>query len=688
MFFDLSIFQQAVKMIEEEKAHAFTSLTGSADALLFSMLSSPSMLLCLSEERASELHSDAVFWSKLCGTDPPVIIQPEGSPGRLKSIADLYTSHRGKIIASVDAALSTLWSNKEFPLTGLSKAECVERDEVTRELYAMGYLNVPVVSGTGELSVRGGILDIFPPDTEFPVRVEFFGDEIESLRFFDVDTQLSLKEIEEIWICPVTEPEKGPDLINLMPESRLILSEPDDIRRRHPEIDELFEEKKIISFRSLPLEGDGFNCSIKSPAGLGLLRDERKTVEDLVKRVNELRKNAFIMMVCSSEGQAHRLKDLFIEQNSDITILSSDNVLKGLRTSAITIGELSRGFTYQDTIVLAGADIFGMRPAFKPIKKSRVSKLISSIEDFKKGDYLVHIEHGIGKYLGIKKEKIEGYEDDFITIEYLGGDKLFVPLERINYVQKYHAPEGIAPKIDRLGSKTWQRTRQKVKKKIKDMAEKLLKIYAGRTAASGNAFSEDTELHREFDGFFPYEETSDQLSSVNEIKRDMEQPVPMDRLLCGDVGYGKTEVIMRACFKAVYDSKQAAVLVPTTILAEQHYETFVSRFSAFPVKIDFLSRFKSKAEQKQTLKSLAEGDVDIVIGTHRLLGKDVSFFNLGLLVIDEEHKFGVAHKEKMKALKSNVDILSLSATPIPRTLHMALSGIRGMSTIEDRKSVV
>ncbi|GBD96553.1 transcription-repair-coupling factor [bacterium BMS3Abin06] len=682
MPFDISIFQEAVKAIEEEKADTFTSLIGSSDALLFSMLSSPSLLLCPSEERANELHSDVLFWSKLCGTDPPVVIQPEGSPGRLKSIADLYTSHKGKVIASVDAALSTLWRNEEFPLTGLSKAECVERDEVIRELYAMGYLNVPVVSGTGEISIRGGILDIFPPDMEFPVRVEFFGDEIESLRFFDVDTQLSVKEIEEIWICPVIEPEKGPDLINLMPESRLILSEPDDIRRRHPEIDELFEGKKIISFRSLPLEGEGFNCSINSPAGLGLLRDERKSVEGLVKRVNELRRNAFIMMVCSSEGQAHRLKDLFIEQNSDITILSSDNVLKEIRGTAITIGELSRGFTYQETIVLAGADIFGMRPAFKPIRKSRVSKLISSIEDFKKGDYLVHIEHGIGKYLGIKKERIEWHEDDFITIEYLGGDKLFVPLERINYVQKYHAPEGITPKIDRLGSKTWQRTRQKVKNKIKDMAGKLLKIYARRTAASGNAFSADTELHREFDGFFPYEETPDQLSSINEIKRDMEQPVPMDRLLCGDVGYGKTEVIMRACFKAVYDSKQAAVLVPTTILAEQHYETFVSRFSAFPIKIDFLSRFKSTAELKQTLKSLAEGGVDIIIGTHRLLGKDVSFFNLGLLVIDEEHKFGVAHKEKMKALKSNVDILSLSATPIPRTLHMALSGIRGMSTIE------
>lgn len=679
---DLTIFKEAARALEEGKFDTFTSLSGSSGALLFSILPAPCLIICASETEADVLHADALFWSKLLGTDPPAVIQPEGSPNRLKSIADLYTSRRGKIIASADAALSTLWKNEDFPLLGISKAESADRDEVIRSLHDMGYLNVPMVSGTGEISLRGGILDIFPPDTEYPVRVEFFGEAIESLRFFDVDTQLSVKEIEEVWICPVIQPEKGPDLINLIPESRVILNEPDDVRQHRPEIDELLKDRKVISFKSLQLEGEGLNCSIKSAAGFGLLRDERKTVEDFVRRVIELRRDYLIMAVCSSEGQAHRLKDLFNEQDSDIPVLSSETVLQAAQGSAVTIGELSRGFMHDNTIVLAGADIFGMRPEFKSTKKSRVSKLISSIEDFKQGDYLVHIEHGIGKYLGIKKERVEGCEDDFITIEYLGGDKIFVPLERINYIQKYHAPENVHPKLDKLGGKTWQRTRQKVKKKIKDMAEQLLKIYAKRTAVTGNAFSPDTELHAEFDGFFPYEATPDQLTSINEIKNDMEQTVPMDRLLCGDVGYGKTEVVMRAAFKAVFDSKQVAVLVPTTILAEQHYETFVSRFSAFPVKIDFLNRFKSIAEQKQTLKALAEGEVNIIIGTHRLLTKDVIFYDLGLLVIDEEHKFGVAHKEKIKAIKSNVDILTLTATPIPRTLHMALSGIRGMSTIE------
>ncbi len=679
---DLSIFQEALKAVEEKSAATFTSLSGSSKALLYAMLPAPCLCLCASETEAGVLHADALFWSQLLDTDAPVLIQPEGSPDRLKSIAGLYTSHRGKIIAPIDAALSTLWKNEEFPLLGISKAETADRDEVVRELHSMGYLNVPLVSGTGEMSLRGGILDIYPPDTEYPVRVEFFGDEIESLRHFDVDTQLSVKEVDEIWICPVIEPEKGPDLMHLVHESMIILSEPDNIRRQHPELDDLLAGREALSFTSLPIEGEGFNCAINSPAGFGLLREERKSVEDFVRQVIVLKKDYTILVACSSEGQAHRLKDLFNEQQSDITVLDSRGVPQGIRGAAVTIGELSRGFAYRDTIALSGPDIFGTRPAFKSIKKSRVSKLISSVEDFKPGDYLVHIEHGIGRFLGIKKERIEGWEDDFVTIEYLGGDKLFVPLERINYVQKYHAPEGVRPRVDKLGGKTWQKTRQKVKKKVREMAEKLLKIYAKRTAAEGKAFSEDTEMHREFDGFFPYEETPDQLTSINEIKQDMELTRPMDRLLCGDVGYGKTEVVIRACFKAVYDARQVAVLVPTTILAEQHYETFVSRFSAFPVKIDYLNRFKSRTEQKETLKKLANGDIDIVIGTHILLGKDVHFHDLGLLVIDEEHKFGVTHKEKIKAIKSNVDILSLSATPIPRTLHMALSGIRGMSTIE------
>lgn len=679
---DLSIFHKAIKAIEEKRTEHFFSLTGSSNALFLSMLQVPYLLLCCSEDSANEFYSDAVFWSESFGIEKPLLIPPKDDILRLKNLKGIYSTDNRKLITSVEAALSPIWHKDKFPLLQLVKRTAIDRDVIIETIKDCGYIPASLVSGHGEFSVRGAILDVFPPEEEFPVRVEFFGDDIESLRYFDTDTQRTIKELKEISIGPAAEPKEGTNLITILENNILILNEPSEIKKHYPELNQTIQERRIINFASLPLEGEGFSFDIRGHGGFGLLPQERKTIEDFVRRVDELKNQYDILIVSPSEGQAKRLKELFLEKNLEVPILKNSIAVGYKDSPVITIGELSRGFVYQNNIILTGRDIFGEKPAFKPIKKSRVSKLIHSIEDFKEGDYLVHTEHGIGRFLGVRKQKVEDYEGDFIIIEYLEGAKLYVPLEHIDLIQKYNAPEGVKPKIDKLGGKTWQKTKQRIKQKIKDMAEKLLSIYARRTAIPGYAFSGDAELHREFDGFFPYEETPDQLTSINEIKRDMENAIPMDRLLCGDVGYGKTEVIMRACFKAVYDSRQAAVLVPTTILAEQHYDTFTSRFSAFPIKVDFLSRFKSRAEQKQTLKALAEGGVDIVIGTHRLLAKDINFYNLGLLVIDEEHKFGVAHKEKIKALKTNVDVLTLSATPIPRTLHMALSGIRAMSVIE------
>jgi transcription-repair coupling factor (superfamily II helicase) len=703
---NLSIFDKAIKSLQEEEVIGFTSLSGSSGALFFSMVRGSCLLICHSEDTAREFYSDALFWSESLDTEEPVLIPPKGDPLRFKNLRAVYpvrkkatsesfngVNNQGKtkFIASAEAALSPLWQRDKFPLLSLVRGSTSNRDFVIETLKNYGYLSVPLVSGAGELSIRGGILDVFPPEEEFPVRMEFFGDEIESLRYFDTDTQRTIEELKEISIGPAVEPEEGPNLINILSETMVILNEPDDIKRHYPELPEILKGRKTIYFTSLPLKGEDINFGIKGIGGMGILPEERKNIEDFVKRVKELRKRYFILIICSSGGQAKRLKELFIEGDLEVPILKNNIAFKYADSPVITTGEerkdilrseVSRGFICQDSIVLSGRDIFGEKLAFRPIKKSRVSRLISSIDDFKEGDYLVHTEHGIGRFMGVKKQRIEDYEGDFIIIEYLEGSRLYVPLERINYVQKYHAPEDVKPRIDKLGGKTWQRTQQRVRQKIMDMAERLLSLYARRSAVPGYAFSGDTELHREFDDFFLYEETPDQLTSTNEIKYEMETPTPMERLLCGDTGYGKTEVIMRACFKAVYDSKQVAVLVPTTILAEQHYNTFTSRFSAFPIRIDFLSRFKSRAEQKQTLRALAEGEIDIIIGTHRLLARDVNFYNLGLLVIDEEHKFGVAHKEKIKSLKTNVDVLTLSATPIPRTLHMALSGIRAMSVIE------
>lgn len=679
---DLSIFHKALKTLDEEDIKDYTSLQGSSNVLLFVMMKEPCLLISASEDSANELYSDALFWSKSLGVKEPILIQPAGDLLRLKNLKNLYTSDNRKIISSIEATLSPVWQRDEFPLIRISKGSNIDRDSLIEQLKNLGYRPVPLVSAEGEVSIRGGIIDVFPPLTELPIRIEFFGDKTESLRFFDIDTQRSIKEVEEVSISPVREPEEGPDLLDILAQGMLILNEPDDIKRSYPQLIQRLHGQKVIRFTSLPLKGEGFDFNLRSAGGLGLLREERKDIRDFVKRSGELKKDYFILIICSSEGQAKRLRELFSEEGIEAPILPNDAAIQYTFSPVITIGKLSKGFTYQDIIVLTERDIFGERPAFKPIKKSRVSRLISSLEDFKAGDYVVHKQHGIGRFLGIKRQKIEDYEGNFITIEYLGGDKLHIPLEGIGEIQRYHAPQGATPKMDKLGGKTWQKTKQRVKNRIKDMAEKLLKLYARRSMEKGYAFSADTELHREFDGFFPYEETPDQLTSIEEIKTDMEAPRPMDRLLCGDVGYGKTEVAMRAAFKAVYDGKQVAVLAPTTILVEQHYNTFISRFSGFPVRIEFLSRFKSKAEQGKTLKALADGEIDIIVGTHRLLGKDVIFYDLGLLIIDEEHRFGVSHKEKIKTLKTNVDVLTLTATPIPRTLHMALSGIRAMSVIE------
>ncbi|MBI5195672.1 MAG: transcription-repair coupling factor, partial [Nitrospirae bacterium] len=682
MPFNFSIFYNAAHLLEERKVKGFTSLQGSSGALLFALITKPCLLVCPSENSAAEFYSDAVFWARALKAGEPLLIQGQEDPLRLKNLKNFYEKNNTGIITSVDAALSPTWKLDGFPLIEIMKNTEINRDSLIERLKDSGYHPVSVVSAEGDLSVRGGIVDVFPPGEEFPVRVEFFGDSVESLRFFDTGTQRSVKEIEQISIGPSAEPDKGPCLLDALSGRILILNEPDDTKRQNPGFIQAVQSQEPVCFTSLPLQGEGFDLNISGTGGFGLLREERASLEDFVKRAGELKQKYFIMTVCPSAGQAKRLRELFSEKEIEAPVLSSDTAVKYSRSPVITTGELSRGFAFKEIIVLTERDIFGERPAFKPVKQSKISQLLSSTEELQEGDYLVHKQHGIGRFLCIQRQRVGDYEGDFLIIEYLSGGKLHIPLERIDQIQKYHGPEGVIPKMDKLGGRTWQKTKQKVSDRIRDMAEKLLKLYARRTSDKGFGFSADTELHKEFDGFFPYEETPDQITAVSGIKQDMEEPAPMDRLLCGDVGYGKTEVAMRACFKAVYDSMQAAVIAPTTILVEQHYNTFTARFSAFPVRIDFLSRFKSKAEQTQTLKALAAGEIDIIIGTHRLLAKDVTFHNLGLLVIDEEHRFGVTHKEKLKTLKTNVDVLSLTATPIPRTLHMALSGIRQMSVIE------
>ncbi|MFZ2196643.1 MAG: transcription-repair coupling factor, partial [Thermodesulfovibrionales bacterium] len=422
-------------------------------------------------------------------------------------------------------------------------------------------------------------------------------------------------------------------------------------------------------------------AGILSMKGLGILPEERKKLEDIPEKIGKLTSENRVIIVASSVGQMERLKDLFRQKDIIAPAVEKKDIRDFKGNIALTVGALSAGIFLEGLIILTERELFGERPSVRPMMKSKVSKLLASLDEIAPGDCVVHREHGIGRFTGTVRQGDKEEELELMQIEYEDG-RLYIPVQNIQIISKYRAEEGATPKVDKLGGKTWERKKEKARKKAHEIAEKLMSLYAGRQIARGFTFSTDTELHREFDSFFTYEETPDQAKAIEDIKKDMESDKPMDRLVCGDVGYGKTEVAMRAAFKAVYDNRQVAVLVPTTILAEQHVRTFRERFSGFPVTIDYISRFKSKKQIDLTLKSLAHGEIDIIIGTHGLLAQKTVFNRLGLLIVDEEHKFGVAQKEKIKELSRNVDVLNLTATPIPRTLHMALSGIRDVSVIE------
>ncbi|MEW6714736.1 MAG: hypothetical protein AB1306_06560, partial [Nitrospirota bacterium] len=378
---DLSLFHAAIEKLESERVESFSGLSGSSGVLFFSMLSSPCLLLCPTEESASEFYADSLFWSRSLGSSTPLLIQPKDSPERLKSLAELYKAEKisdTKVISSVNAALSPVWKNGEFAALTISKDSQIERDSLIADLQKKGYYIVPVVSGRGEMSIRGGLLDIFPPDSAFPVRIEFFGDQVESIRLFDTDSQLSVKEIESVVICPAVDPDEGMNLIELFDKSILFLNESNDITRRYPELLHSLKERRIINLTSLPIKEEGA-LEISSISGFGLLPEERDNIGDFIKRVGLLRGHYFILMVCSSEGQARRLRELFSEDSMDVPIVKNTDAINHAASPVITTGELSRGFAFHKSIILSERDIFGKRPVFKPIKRSRVSQLISSI---------------------------------------------------------------------------------------------------------------------------------------------------------------------------------------------------------------------------------------------------------------------------------------------------------------------
>ncbi|MDO8794702.1 MAG: transcription-repair coupling factor [Vicinamibacterales bacterium] len=641
----------------------------------------------------------------------------------LHAVAD----RRVRLVVASAAALLPQVSRPERlrqAAVAVRSGSTIEPQDLAERLIDAGFTREDPVDAHGEFTVRGGIVDIFPADDAQPTRLEFVGDMVESLRRFDPDTQRSGDAVDQLVVSPVRErfDDEGVSFFQFLAEAgsyQLFVSEPSEVvdvtgrtweqaRRSFETLREAATSAPVRPPEALlAVEGDVLPQLAGASSLDELAMDEgahhvacQPSIEyrgRVVEWVTELRKGRergdTQLFLAETAGMAERVVEILREY--DLLAQPVDDPA-GTRTAAVLVGvgALSKGFRLPDAglSVVAERDVFEetRRAADRPRNLART--FLSDLRDLKKGDLVVHVDHGIGEFVELKQLGLggpAGSVQEFLELRYANDDKLFVPVERLDLIQKYTG--GTRPALDRLGGTTWEKAKTRVKKAMRDMAEELLKLYAQRKAVAGHAFAADSHWQQEFEDAFPYDLTPDQASAVTDIKRDMESAMPMDRLLCGDVGYGKTEVAMRAAFKAVMDGKQVAVLAPTTILAFQHLKTFRERFAGFPVTMDLVNRFRTRQEQQASLESLAAGKLDVIIGTHRLLSKDVQFKDLGLLIVDEEQRFGVAHKERIKQMKKRVDVLTMTATPIPRTLNMSLVGIRDMSVIEtppkDRLSI-
>ncbi|MGH7313187.1 MAG: transcription-repair coupling factor [Candidatus Rokuibacteriota bacterium] len=572
----------------------------------------------------------------------------------------------------------------------LSVGDSLDRELLLEALASAGYERVDTVVEVGQWSLRGGIVDTFAPTHPAPVRLEFFGDEIESIRLFDPTSQRSQAALDELVVLPLEvlaeEALSGAaDLLAYLPATAAVVVDSprllDEVAEEAPDQPPLGE--RLAPRQRLELE---LVTGTSGPPGFALethaLGRYSGRFAQLAEEISGWRREGFrVRLVAADARQAEHLRQILREHGLEAGDAPDLATADGL---AVVVGECSSGFAIPalGLIVLTEAEMFGARRRTLRRPKYQRGSPITAFTDLAVGDLVVHDDHGIGRYLGLRTMHVGDRDGDFLLLEYAEGNQLYLPVERLDLISKYLGGDATAARLDRLGGASWQRVKESVRAALREMAEELLKLYARRAVAEGHAFAADTAWQREFEAAFRFEETADQLRAIADVKQDMEAGQPMDRLVAGDVGYGKTEVALRAAFKTVADGMQVAVLVPTTVLAQQHWATFAERFAAFPVRVELLSRFRSPAEQKAVVDGLRAGTVDVVIGTHRLLSQDVSFKSLGLLILDEEHRFGVAHKERLKQFRAAVDVLALTATPIPRTLYMSLSGVRDMSVIE------
>ena len=600
--------------------------------------------------------------------------------------------------------------------------DTADLEELVQRLSAMGYDREVQIEGPGQFAVRGGIVDIFPLTEEMPVRIEFWDDEIDSIRTFDAQTQRSIENREEITVYPARDEADEKEEVSFLhyfrpEETLLFLDEPARLyergeiieeevrqaRERREEEEKLTEGEKDIrifpvheitgllnqyySIGFTALEGKLKEFQVRDVYSILAknVNPYNSSFEVLTRDLKRLKRNGYrVILLSGSRTRARRLaEDL---RDYDLNSFYDEDPQRLVKPGEILVsyGHVAVGYEYPmlKFTVISETDIFGKK---KKKKRRRIyeGEKIQSFTDLKPGDYVVHENHGLGIYQGIEKIEVDRIEKDYLKISYAGGGNLYIPATQMDLIQKYASADAKKPKLNRLGGQDWEHTKTRVRKAVQVIARNLVELYAARQEKEGYAYEPDTVWQKEFEEMFPFEETDDQAAAIEETKRDMESHKIMDRLICGDVGFGKTEVAIRAAFKAVQENKQVAFLVPTTILAQQHYNTLVQRMKDFPVRVDLMCRFRTPSQQKKTLEDLKKGQVDILVGTHRILSQDVCFKDLGLLIIDEEQRFGVQHKEKIKKLRENVDVLTLTATPIPRTLHMSLIGIRDMSVLEE-----
>jgi transcription-repair coupling factor (superfamily II helicase) len=800
------------QLAERERRIECIGFSGSEKAYLISKVflqqRVPILVIASSTKQAEQVIEDLRFFAG--NSDLPILFFPPYNilPFKFLSYHSQTAGHRIRVlyqlleetapsivVTTVDALLQKLIPRHELSRYAelVIAGEEVERDYLISKLISGGYSKTAIVEEPGDFSIRGGIIDIFSPLYTDPLRIEFYGDFVESLRFFSASSQRKFKNVNEVVILPAKEvildKQLLPNIISgiralandlgvpvtharkvidklrndeelsgiesLMPliypqldtifdyislnslivtlnyeelekaaneteeqvlnnyssacdEKRLCVA-PEQLYQKWSQAAAVLSEKKPLVFKMLevfksqeaqqirPLQFKGIiennsdlSMELKnSPAKENLFRP-------LVDWLGDKKRSGFATLaVCRTESQADRLQSLLAPYGFSMTLVKGFSEIKNNRGQLyLCIGQVSGGFVWPAELlaIVTDDEIFGVRHQRRKYASPRPRTQLLDMQELKKDDLIVHNDHGIGQYGGLVKLRVEGLTNDFLIVVYKGEDKLYLPVDRMSVVQKYMGVDGVTPVLDTLGGKSWEKVKSRIKKSAEKIAGELLKLYARRKIERGYSFAAPDTYLKEFEAGFAFEETADQHKAIEDVLEDMQRPTPMDRLVCGDVGYGKTEVALRAAFSAVNDGKQVAVLVPTTILAEQHYATFSSRFERYPVNIACLSRFRSTPIQRAIVNDLQAGKVDIVIGTHRLLQKDIAFNDLGLLVLDEEQRFGVKHKEKLKRLRSSVDVLALTATPIPRTLHLSLVGVRDISIIstppEYRKSII